>query len=100
MKTVHPRARPNSAIRGPSRLSIAPRLTLSDVVADSLRQAIVNDELKPGARLREEELSEQLQSRGPVRDAFILLEREGLVQASRHRGASVVELSANDLGEV
>jgi DNA-binding GntR family transcriptional regulator len=79
----------------------APRVSLGDVVAERLRQAIINDDLTPGQHLREEEISEMLDvSRGPVRDAFILLEREGLVQLSRHRGAKVVELSAIDLGEV
>jgi DNA-binding GntR family transcriptional regulator len=79
----------------------AARVTLGDVVADRLRDAIVAGELRPGQHLREEEISEMLQvSRGPVRDAFLLLQREGLVQVLRHRGASVVELSATDLGEV
>lgn len=79
----------------------APRVSLGAVVADRLREAILLDELLPGQHLREEEISELLKvSRGPVRDAFILLEREGLVRLSRHRGASVVELSEIDLGEV
>ena len=79
----------------------APRVSLGDVVADRLREAILSDELRPGQHLREEEISDMLQvSRGPVRDAFLLLQREGLVQVSRHRGASVVDLSATDLGEV
>jgi DNA-binding GntR family transcriptional regulator len=79
----------------------APRVSLGDVVADRLRDAILKDELRPGQHLREEEISDLLQvSRGPVRDAFILLEREGLVRMLRHRGASVVDLSAADLGEV
>lgn len=79
----------------------APRVSLGEVVAERLRQAILDDDLTPGQHLREEEISELLQvSRGPVRDAFILLEREGLVSVSRHRGASVVALSTADLGEV
>jgi DNA-binding GntR family transcriptional regulator len=79
----------------------APRVSLGDVVAARLREAILNDELTAGQPLREEEISERLQvSRGPVRDAFITLEREGLVARQSHRGARVVELSTNDLGEV
>lgn len=84
-----------------SPLAAAPRVSLGDVVAEQLRQAILDDALTPGQHLREEEISHLLQvSRGPVRDAFLLLEREGLIRLSRHRGASVVELSATDLGEV
>ena len=84
-------------------LSTAPatRTSLGDVVAERLREAILNDKFTPGEHLREEEISETLDvSRGPVRDAFLILEREGLVSLSRHRGATVVQLSLEDLGEV
>jgi DNA-binding GntR family transcriptional regulator len=85
-----------SLVAGP-----APRTSLGDVVAERLRQAILNDEFSPGQHLREEEISESLDvSRGPVRDAFLILEREGLVRLSRHRGATVVEFLLEDLGEV
>lgn len=79
----------------------AARTSLGDVVAERLREAILNDEFQPGQHLREETISETLEvSRGPVRDAFLILEREGLVRLSRHRGATVVQLSFEDLGEV
>jgi DNA-binding GntR family transcriptional regulator len=86
----------NASLKG-----AAPRLLLGEVVAQRVREAILRNDLKPGQHLREEELAELLDvSRGPVRDAFLLLEREGLVTLSRHRGASVVDLSPSDLGEV
>jgi DNA-binding GntR family transcriptional regulator len=81
--------------------SPAPRISLGDVVAERLREAILNGDLQPGQHLREEEISEMLAvSRGPVRDALLILERQGLVELSRHRGAVVVELSLQDFGEV
>ena len=85
----------------PSALTPASRKSLGEDVAERLREAILHGELSPGQRLREEELSVRLEvSRGPVRDAFILLEREGLVRSSRNRGVSVVELTRNDLQEI
>jgi DNA-binding GntR family transcriptional regulator len=85
----------------PSALTPASRKTLGEDVAERLRDAILHGELSPGQRLREGELSERIQvSRGPVRDAFILLEHEGLVRSSRNRGVSVVELTRNDLQEI
>lgn len=85
----------------PSALTPASRKSLGEDVAERLRDAILHGELSPGQRLREEELSARIQvSRGPVRDAFILLEHEGLVQSSRNRGVSVVELTRNDLQEI
>jgi DNA-binding GntR family transcriptional regulator len=86
---------------GPLLTGPAVRTSLGDVVAERLREAILNSELSPGQHLREEQISESLDvSRGPVRDAFLILEREGLVTLSRHRGATVVQLSVEDFGEV
>jgi DNA-binding GntR family transcriptional regulator len=92
---------PQRVRKAPSALTPAFRKSLGEDVADRLREAILHGELSPGQHLREEELGERLEvSRGPVRDAFVLLEREGLVQSSRHRGVSVVELTRNDLQEI
>lgn len=79
----------------------APRVSLGDIVAERLREAILDDELKPGEFIREGEVADSMAvSRGPVRDALILLEREGLVRISRNRGARVVDLTVTELGEV
>ena len=75
--------------------------TLSDYVADQLRQAILSDKIKPGQRLVEQELAESMQtSRGPVRDALKMLENEGLVLRQPHRGAFVAELKHEDVIEI
>jgi DNA-binding GntR family transcriptional regulator len=61
------------------RAEPAVRVSLGEVVAERLRQAILDDELAPGEHLREDEISEMLQvSRGPVRAALLILQREGL----------------------
>lgn len=86
---------------GPLLAGPAARISLGEIVAERLRAAILNAELLPGQHLREEQISDLLEvSRGPVRDAFLILEGEGLVRLSRHRGATVVELSVEDFGEV
>jgi DNA-binding GntR family transcriptional regulator len=79
----------------------ASRRVLADEALDAIRTAILNGELVPGQRLIEEELSNQLQvSRGPVREALVRLEQEGLVVNERHRGATVTELSLAEAGEI
>jgi DNA-binding GntR family transcriptional regulator len=79
----------------------AKRRTLGDEVTDRLRDAILSGEFAAGEHLREERLAGMLEvSRGPIRDAFAALERDGLVVLSRHHGATVVELSREDLEEV
>jgi DNA-binding GntR family transcriptional regulator len=74
---------------------------LSETVADRLRDTIFKGHFAPGERLREEQLAEALDvSRGPIRDALLQLEREGLVVRRRNRGAMVARLSLADLEEV
>ena len=91
----------SGANRAKSALTPPRRKSLGDDVADRLREAILHGELRGGQHLREEELAEKLQvSRGPVRDAFVLLEREGLIRSSRHRGVTVVDLTLRDLHEI
>lgn len=70
-------------------------------VLDMLRTAIQNNELKPGQRLVEEEIARKMGvSRVPVRQAIHILERDGLVVTEPHRGASVVDLSDQDIEEI
>ena len=55
-------------------------LPLRDVVFNTLRQAILTGELKPGERLMEIHLANKLGvSRTPIREAIRKLELEGLV---------------------
>jgi DNA-binding GntR family transcriptional regulator len=85
-----------------SRLLTAPsQRTLSDYVADQLRQAILAEQFQPNERLVEQEIAEGMQtSRGPVRDALKILENEGLVVRQSHRGAFVAELHPEDFIEI
>lgn len=86
-----------------SRGAVAParRRGLADEVADRLRDAIFDGGYEPGAQLREVDLSAALGvSRGPVREALLRLEHEGLVRSEWHRGATVTALSAADIDEL
>ena len=65
-------------------------LPLRDVVFNTLRQAILIGELKPGERLMELHLADRLGvSRTPVREAIRRLELEGLVTMIPRKGAEV-----------
>jgi DNA-binding GntR family transcriptional regulator len=70
-------------------------------VVARLRTAILNGRLKPGERLSENILARTMSvSRGPVREALSILEREGLIIVERNRGTFVARLSREDLDEV
>ena len=75
--------------------------SLGVMVVQSLRDMISTGEFEPGEHLIEADIAETLGvSRGPVREALIQLEVEGLVELRRHRGAFVCELSLKDIDEV
>jgi DNA-binding GntR family transcriptional regulator len=75
--------------------------TLSDPIAEHLRQAILKGQLKQGQRIVERQIAEALQtSRGPVRDALRVLEHEGLVVRYPHRGTLVACLTPEDAEEI
>ncbi|MFH0796568.1 MAG: GntR family transcriptional regulator [Candidatus Omnitrophota bacterium] len=83
--------------------SISPvnRASLTDQVLNNLRQAILNGKLKPGQRIIEEDVAAMMQtSRGPVRDALIQMEHEGLVIRNRNCGSVVANPSSEDMEEV
>lgn len=71
------------------------------MVVKQLRDAIVQGELAPGARLLEEELSQRFEvSRGPVREALRQLEQEGLVASFPYRGSEVLGVSEEEVHRV
>lgn len=65
---------------------------VAEWVANILRDRIVKGQLGPGDRIVERKLSHELDvSRTPVREALKLLQVDGLVEISRHRGAEVAD---------
>lgn len=78
-----------------------PTLTVPEQIAARLGERILQGQLAPGARVGEQELADEFEvSRGPVRDALRILEREGLVTLLARRGAVVTELNATELTEL
>ncbi len=82
-------------------LRLEPRLTARDRIVDLLRTAILNGQLASGQRLPEAEVAHQLNvSRMPIREAFGILESEGLLRRIPNRGAVVADVSFEDVVEV
>ena len=72
--------------------------TLREVVADEMRAMIMRGELRPGERILEDRIADQLGvSRNPVREAIRVLEASGLVQVRPRRGAYVTDFDLHDL---
>ena len=76
-------------------------LPLRDVVFNTLREAILKGELKPGERLMELQLAAKLGvSRTPIREAIRMLEQEGLAVTIPRKGAEVAEITEKNLRDV
>lgn len=89
------------AARPKPALELIPSVETAQEAARQIRRGIVSGAYKPGDRLIERALVEQLGiSRHPVREALRLLAREGFVDLHRNRGAQVSSVEAASVTEV
>ncbi|MGE8203776.1 GntR family transcriptional regulator [Heyndrickxia sp. NPDC080065] len=71
--------------------------TLKTQVYEYLKDQIIMQELKPGERLIEEKISEELKvSRSPIREAIRMLEKDGLLLVNSSGGVTVIQPSKED----
>ena len=76
-------------------------LSLPEQIAERIGNEIIHGRFEPGARIQEQEVASSFQvSRGPVREALRILERDGLIQINARRGAQVTELTVAQLNEI
>lgn len=99
-KRAHARITARAAMESTTTTTTTDRQNV-DVVHDRLRAAILRGELDAGEELSQVRLAQELGvSRTPLREAFRLLQREGLVEASPNRSYRVTAFSAEDLEEL
>uniref|UniRef100_UPI0040574006 GntR family transcriptional regulator n=1 Tax=Agathobacter sp. TaxID=2021311 RepID=UPI0040574006 len=83
------------------KLNMNAYLPLRDVVFNTLREAILKGDLKPGERLMELQLAAKLGvSRTPIREAIRMLEQEGLAVTTPRKGAEVAKMTLKDMEDV
>jgi DNA-binding GntR family transcriptional regulator len=72
-----------------------------DLIANALRNAILQGRYKANQPLRQDRIAEELGvSKIPLREALVQLKAEGLVSFMPNRGAVVTELSAKEVDEI
>jgi DNA-binding GntR family transcriptional regulator len=92
VKSEHATDRPDRGIK---------RLSLPEVVAQSLQQRILVGEFREGDMLVQEALATEYQvSRMPIREALRQLEANGLVVMQMHKGAVVKSLPLDQISEL
>jgi len=73
----------------------------AQLIADQLREQIVQGVFPPGKQINESVLAAQLNtSRGPLREALQRLSQEGILINKRNRGVFVRELTSKDVREI
>ncbi len=74
------------------------RTSLADEAVTYVRDLILAGSLRPGTKIDQEAVSSALGvSRSPIREALVILGREGLVEVTPRRGASVAALTSEDI---
>lgn len=75
--------------------------TMASAAAEEIRNRILSGSYPPGFQLRQDGLAGDLgMSRIPIREALVQLESEGLLRILPHRGAIVVQLTAEEIEEL
>jgi DNA-binding GntR family transcriptional regulator len=78
-----------------------PLMTLPEQIAERIFAAIAGGQYAPGERIREDLVSEQFEvSRGPVREALRILEKDAVVRILPNRGAYVTQLSVEEISHI
>ena len=75
--------------------------SLVTVVLDNIRRRILTGEFRPGQKINESEIAVNLGiSRSPVREAFRILEIDGLITTLPRKGSYITDISLKDLEEL
>ncbi len=107
-RTAAARVEPRALARGDGGVARTPPAaiepltrSLPEQIAARLAARILDAAYAPGERVREEQVAREFAvSRGPVREALRLLEKDGLVTIVPRRGAMVTDLSVDEVQEI
>ena len=84
-----------------SALALVQRTSLTRLVADAVEKLFLSGEMTPGSKLNEVAIAERFGvSRGPLREAFRLLEESGLIRQEKNRGAYVRAIELDEAAEI
>lgn len=84
-----------------ARTRLIQHSSLSEKIYDILKNQIINEELKPGERLLDDQLASTFGvSRTPVREALARLSNEGLVEIVSRSGVYVKKLTRENIEEI
>ncbi len=89
------------ALGAPGTIALLQAHSLTSAVQAEIERLILAGELAPGAKLTEAMLADRLGvSRGPIREAFPILEEAGLVRLEKNRGVFVRSIPLQEAMEI
>lgn len=92
---------PDAAAASQATIALLQAHSLTSAVHAEIERLILAGELAPGAKLTEALLAERLGvSRGPIREAFRILEEAGLVRQEKNRGVFVRSIPPDEAAEI
>ncbi len=81
--------------------SLGRKVSISDQIAEVLRNLIVNGDLNPGDRIVESQVAKRLGVGQPtVREALVTLEHQGLVVRKTNQGCIVTSLTRDEISQI
>ncbi|WP_051237460.1 GntR family transcriptional regulator [Ottowia thiooxydans] len=97
----HPDSKHDLRLIDRTRSDGAALRTMPEQIAERIYAAIVAGQYQPGERIREDALADSFGvSRGPVREALRILERDFVVRVLANRGAHVTKLTAKEVNDI
>ena len=89
---------PESEVERPAKIT---RSTLTEQIANRLRDMIIQHQLIPGERVRERTICDKLNvSRTPLREALHILAAEGLIDLIPNRGATIAAPTGHEIEDM
>ena len=90
-----------TSVDSPFVPKVARRISLVDEAYAAIRSIIIDGKIPPGSRMTVRPIANQIGlSATPIKGAFVILEREGVLVSKLHRGYFVPELSVADMLEI
>jgi len=84
-----------------TKLPVVQSVALRHGVAQAIRQALLEGRFKPGEYLSDTALAREMNvSRGPVREALLILAQQGLITHAQNHGFSVLGFADRDHQEI
>ncbi len=84
-----------------NKLNLLRNVSFAEVAYEQIREMIFSGNISPGGRINEKQIAETLEiSRAPIREAVRQLQKEGLIDITKNKGAFIKNISPEEAMEL